>query len=495
MFSPSEDELKQHIQRMNISKDMRLAIKEIGKIKKNTKKSLFFELDAYDIAITEKQNEREDGLMGYLKDNVLPFDLMYHTFWPEKYFEITHNPNSPYAPIYYRELNNLLDFVEKKPEYLKNIIVDLGCGDGIKIYEMLKKALNEKKIQGTVEYLWLDDSQDMLNFAKDNFYNKYYYHSDDYESSEHIDPIMKKVHPWFKKARFQEIKGLEEKTPKIICFLWWTFGNLSPEIQKQLLQDIKKTMKKDDVFILSYFRILEKERFNGYEMNDLIDNFFKREKERYEQQNVYYYEKEIDIKNFKDEFPGIEITQDDFDVSMELDKEQMIIYDVRTFKKDIIYHGEIIVPKWSSFKSQWTPIDRESLLKDFNESDSTKELVEKSYRSKQELELIHTFLRYKNVNPKDCFIDISYHEHTQNLEITLDPKKPITFRRTEDGIKKQITKNPGEILHICTSKRFYDHEVRNIIQEEKLTIVDDIEGYDELAWQGTMKLLVIKNMW
>lgn len=493
MFSPDEDKVKKHIENMNILKDKKNIYKKIGKIKKDTWMSIFSVLDAYDIAITEKQKERKDWLMGYLQDNILPFDLMYHTFWPEKYFKITHDHSSPYASIYHEELWNLLDLVEKKPEHLKNTIIDLGCGDGIKIYEMLKKALNEKKIKGTVEYLWLDDSQDMLRFAKKKFYNKYYYHSNDYENSEHIDPIMKKVHPWFKKARFQEIKWLENKTPKMICFLWWTFGNLSPKAQKQLLQDLKKTMKKDDILILSYFRILEKEKNNQQEINKLIDNFFELEKQRYEQHNAYYYEKEVDIKNFKDAVPGIEITQDDFDISLELDRENMILYDVRTFKKDITYQWGVIISKWESFKSQGTRIDRETLLRNFNKSNITKDFVEAIYRSKQELELINTFLRYKNIDPEDCFIDISYNEDTQSLEIALDPKKPITFKRTEEGIIKQITKHPGEILHICTSQRFYDHEIRDIIQKENMTIIDDIEGYNELAWQGSMKLLMIKN--
>jgi hypothetical protein len=64
---------------------------------------------------------------------------MYNNIGPKKYFDITHNPNSPYSPVYDTEAKMLLNLIDKKPEYITNNIIDIGCGDGIKIYEMLKK--------------------------------------------------------------------------------------------------------------------------------------------------------------------------------------------------------------------------------------------------------------------------------------------------------------------------------------------------------------------
>jgi hypothetical protein len=43
--------------------------------------------------------------------------------------------------------------------------------------------------------------------------------------------------------------------------------------------------------------------------------------------------------------PGIEVSQDDFDITLELDKHNQTIYDVKTFKNDIIYQGELAIKK------------------------------------------------------------------------------------------------------------------------------------------------------
>jgi hypothetical protein len=59
---------------------------------------------------------------------------------------------------------------------------------------------------------------------------------------------------------------------------------LSPEIQKEFLRDIKKMMGPDDVFVLSYFRILDQEKFKNKNSEELINNFFEHEKQRYQEQ-------------------------------------------------------------------------------------------------------------------------------------------------------------------------------------------------------------------
>lgn len=73
----------------------------------------------------------------------------------------------------------------------------------------------------------MDDSQAMLDFAKKNFYERFYSKSmnkerNNYIASDDIDVTMKKVRPRFMKARFQEQKMkkiLSARKPKTMMFL------------------------------------------------------------------------------------------------------------------------------------------------------------------------------------------------------------------------------------------------------------------------------------
>lgn len=47
-------------------------------------------------------------------------------------------------------LNELID---EKTQYVNPHIVDIGCGDGIKVYMMLQEGIEKGKIKGTVDYL------------------------------------------------------------------------------------------------------------------------------------------------------------------------------------------------------------------------------------------------------------------------------------------------------------------------------------------------------
>ncbi|HCY20511.1 TPA: hypothetical protein DIC40_01325 [Patescibacteria group bacterium] len=62
-------------------------------------------------------------------------------------------------------------------------------------------------------------------------------------------------------------------------------------------------LQKDDTFVLSYFRVLDRSKFGNLAGDELIKNFFEREKKRYEDHNVVYHEKEIDIRYFKNILP------------------------------------------------------------------------------------------------------------------------------------------------------------------------------------------------
>lgn len=494
----SKEKIEKHFNKINYL-ESKIAFKKgkVWLIKKNTSNAIRNVICEYSDAIQEKNEEGLWWLMKYLENNELPSDILFHALWPEKYFNITHNLTSPYSTMFYWEIQMLLDLVDNKSEYIHNNIVDIGCGDGIKLYTMLQEAIKNKKIEWTVDYLGLDDSADMLDFAKDNFYNMFYSKSKNkeklrYIQSDDIDPINKKIRPWFQKSRFQKIEWLDKRTPKTMFFLWWTFWNLW-DFKKWFLDDISKMLQKEDVFILSYFRILDKFNFDNLSSDMLIKNFFEREKKRYEDHNVIYHEKELDIKYFKKALPWIDLTHDDFDISMELDEEKQILYDIRTYKRDIVYDGEIIIPKRVPFRSEWTKIDEQTLRESLKKEDLTKNFVESLYRTKETHDFINEFLIYRWIDSNDCSINIEYDIKDDSLNISLEPRKPITFLWEENWEKKSITKNPWDIISIHKSKRFTDETIRRIIQESWLNIVDEIWCKSDLAGQDTMKLLVIRK--
>lgn len=452
----------------------------------------------YSSIIEEKNTEISWWLMTYLENNQLPSDIVFHAYGPEKYFNITHNTTSPYSVLYDWEIQMLLELVNNKTKYVHKNIIDIWCGDGIKVYEMLQEWIKNKKIDWTVDYLGLDDSQDMLDFAKKKFYDNFYSKSKNeawnlYIPSDDIDIVNKKIRPWFKKARFQAIKWLENRTPKTILFLWWTFGNLSTEIQKSFLEDIKNMMQPWDTFVISYFRILDNKPFDNEYTKELVRDFFEREKKRYEDHNVYYAEKEIDIANLKKSLPWIEIWQDDFDIHMELDEEYQILYDVRIFKKDIFYAGEIAIPKWTSYKSEGTKIDQETLKKEIYNQDITKNFVESLYRTQETKDFINDFFKSKWVDPKDIFIEVEYTPEDSKLHINIIPLRPITLVWKENNIKKSITKYPTDVIKFHESRRFKDQNMEEIVEESWLHVVDHLWCKSILAWQDIMKILIIKK--
>lgn len=498
MFKPTPEKSAAHFKKIHdLESKIRFKKVRAGGVIGDTQNSISSLLNEYESAIQEKRQEVSGGLMEYLENNELPSDILFHALGPEKYYEITHNRTSPYSSMYYGEIGMLLDLADNKSQYIHKNIIDIGCGDGIKVYAMLQEAIKNQKIEGTVDYLGLDDSKEMLAFAKDNFYKNFYSKTQNkdnnfYISSDDIHPINKKIRPWFKKARFQKIDGLDKMTPKTMLFLWWTFWNLG-DFKQGFLDDIKNMLQKDDIFIVSYFRILDQKWFENPDTEELIQNFFEREKKLYEKNNRYYHEKEIDIKNFKNIMPGLNIGHDDFDVHMELDKENNVLYDVRTFKKDIIYQGEVVIPKWS-YKSGWTNVNPDALRKQYTQEDPTKTFTESLYATKETEGFIHEFLKFRGVDPQDCFINEEYKTADQTLYITIEAKdRPITFTWEEDAEKKSITKQPGEVITLHKSKRFTDQEMKNLVDAAWLTVVDEIWCPADIAGQDTMKLLIIKK--
>ncbi|AHB41849.1 hypothetical protein P148_SR1C00001G1071 [candidate division SR1 bacterium RAAC1_SR1_1] len=494
----SKEESEKHFKKINFLKS-KIASKKgkIGGVTKNTESDLYNLFNEYSSAIQEKKKEILGGFATYLENNELPSDILFHALGPKKYSNITHNKTSPYSKMYYGEIQMLLDLVDNKSKYINKNIIDIGCGDGIKLYAMLQEAIKNKKIEGTVDYLGLDDSIDMLNFAKDNFYNMFYSKTKNkkgfrYIQSDDIDPINKKIRPWFQKSRFQNINGLDKKTPKTMFFLGGTFGNLG-NFQEEFLKDINKMLQKDDTFVLSYFRVLDRSKFGNLAGDELIKNFFEREKKRYEDHNVVYHEKEIDIRYFKNILPGIDIKQEDFDINMELDSENKILYDVRISNRDIIYNGEIVMQKGVPYRSEGTKIDEQTLRENLKKENFTKNFVESLYRTKETHDFINEFLVFRGVDPKDCSIHIEYEDKDNTLYISLEPLKPITFFWEEDGIKKTVTKKPGDVIVLHKSKRFSDSEMKDIIKKAGLTIVDELGCKGDIANQDIMKLLVIKK--
>jgi len=167
-------------------------------------------------------------------------------------------------------------------------------------------------------------------------------------------------------------------------------------------------------------------------------------------------------------------------------------------------------------------------MENVENGDVTKDFVESLYKGKEADDLIHSFLESAGVDPNDCFIDRTYDPKTGELVISLQPLKRITFKRRErckdnnlvekegkkmtivssspvtkelrdslanNKLSKEIsvTKEKGEKIHIHTSKRFPDNEVRDIVQEKGLSVVDEVNDFAPIAGQGTMKLLIIKN--
>jgi hypothetical protein len=161
----TKEEIENYFEKINkIKARIKFLVGDFWWIKKITKWDLskVFSMNENIWSTDDKWN---NILVSSLQENKIPFDMLYHSFWPDKYFNITHSKTSKYSNMYTAETELLEELINKNPEYINKHIIDIWCWDWIKIFNMLKQWIKNKKIKWTVDYLWLDDSQDMLNFA------------------------------------------------------------------------------------------------------------------------------------------------------------------------------------------------------------------------------------------------------------------------------------------------------------------------------------------
>ncbi len=495
LMKTNKEDVENHLKKIaKIKSKIKFLSWRVWWIKKNTSSDMLKTFKVYD-NIQSLDESGNNILISDLRNNKLPFNMMYDNFWVDRYFDITHSKTSKYSVMYNAETVLLEELVNNFSEHINEHIVDVWCWDWLKIFNMLEQGIKNEKIEWTIDYLWLDDSQDMLTFAKNKFYKEYYskeQNSSAYVWSDNIRVDMKKVRPWFQKKRIQEIYWLKNKTPKTIFFLWWTIGNLSDKDQKWFLNDMKDLLQEWDKLIIWYFPLLKLPDLVSSEYKDLQKNYFEREKQNYEENNMYYQEKELDIKKFKELW--IDIWHDDFDMDMEYDDINSIIYDIRKYKKDIMFWDEVVITEWTESRSIWTKIDNAFFAN--NGKNINKDFVESLYKTKENDEMINEFVKHLDVPSSDYYIEKKYDIDANVFEMYLIPikKEWIEFSIKTWWEVKKIRKFPKDKLLLHKSKRFDDKEIKEIIESSWLQIIDSLWTKNNLyPDQDIFKLLVIKK--
>lgn len=420
-----------------------------------------------------------DKIKEHLEKWEMPSEYLYLA-WAHIYNKNCYSINSPYHTVSILEASWLMKNTPFLDKYLWNTLIDIWCGNWAKPASLLKYMKENGLGKNIRKYVWLDWSASMLRATDDIF---------------HKANIPNLEYEWWMQ-RFQELESEEVDWTKTFMFLGgslWTFNN--QEELNNFLQDVKNNMTEKDTFVGTVFTLPEeKERkeITDEELKQLQQWFLKAERERYDINNIWDTEKQIDIDIFRSNW--IPVTKEDFDTDFFFDEKNQLLIDRKIFKKDIKIWWMTVIEKWFTIDSPGTLLDKhffmpmvEKNIKDFSES---------IYNTNTSREFVLNFFeRYLKVSEWKLSYRAERNQQDHTMEIFVECLADFNIYIQDDIIYKK--KWDKIIIH--KSHRFTHEEIENIFTRNWFEIVDglkvgwDLELLKKLVHEEVMKIYVLKK--
>lgn len=415
----------------------------------------------------------------YLEQWKLPSEYLYLA-WSSIYNKNCYSINSPYHTVSMLEASGLMKNAPLLDKYLWEEIIDIWCGNWAKPASLLKYMKEKNLWKNIKKYIWLDWSVAMLK-ATDDVFSKANIDGLNYETS---------------RQRFQELESKDVDWNKTFMFLWWSLGTF--DNQKELddfLQDVRNNMTKEDSFVATVFTLpeeKEKKEISNEELRQLQKWFLKAERERYNKNNIWDHEKQIDIDNLRNH--GIIVQKEDFDIDFYFDESSQKLIDRKTFKKDIKINWMIVFEKWTVIDSPGTALDKDFFMPMV--SKNIKDFSESIYNTNTSREFVLNFFeRYLKVPEWKLSYKAKWNQWDHTMEIFVECLDNISFYIQN----KVVHKKKWEKVMIHKSHRFKHKEAENIFEKnwfqitEELKIWWDLELLKQLVHDEIMKIYILKK--
>lgn len=416
----------------------------------------------------------------HLEHGELPSEYLYLA-WADIYNKNCYSVNSPYHAVSILEAGWLLKNAENMDKYLWSTIIDIGCWNGAKPASLIKYLKSIWLWSHIKKYIWLDGSVSMLRATDDNFYQA------------KIPDLEYEVG----KQRFQELKSDDIPWKKTFTFLWWSLGTFTDSKEwDEFLQDLRNNMSGDDTFVATVFTLPEdsdSKEISDQELKELQKRFMKKERERYDINNLWETEKQKDVDEFRN--IGIDfITTKDFDTDFFFDEPSQSLIDRKTFNKDITMWWELLFEKWFFIDSPWTVLDKEFFMPMVEKK--IKNFSESIYNTNQSREFVLNFFdAYLHADMDTLAYKAERNEATHTMEIFVECLQDLDLYTPNDRIHKK----KWERIMIHQSHRFTHDEIEDKFTKNWFEIIDslqiwwNLEILKKLVHEELMKIYIVKK--
>ena len=367
------------------------------------------------------------------------------------------------------ELQNFSNHLETYKQYCHDTTVDIGCGNGKKTLYLLKK-LAEKDPSHKRHHLGIDGSAGAVKLAKENAYTM----------------AIPGVEADFALGDFTNYQH-EGTQAKTFFSVGGGFADLDEEQQASFLEQCHSSMQPWDNLIINTFveEVSSPQRvdISNEELVRLQKAFVKTERERFNRENRWDREKEIDIAALKQQ--GVDVKKEDLEYDMFFDRDTSRLIDVKTAKKNLYVGNELVRPKWETVLTEGTLLDKNFFLA--SEKEFYKGLVESTYIAEDSNAFIYHFLKRFGINDNNSLIKYEYRDSSLNISLVFTEDAYLYIFDTPLHVKQ------GEIFTILNSRRQPDTKLIEKFQHSGFSVKEDIPIEVKNAYFHDLKATIMRS--